>query len=137
MNILAIFVSALVYFIIGFLFHGPLFGKTWMRLANIVPTGNEKISDMYGQMFSNYIANVLTAFVLSGAIWIAFSSPIMGEITWYKGAIIAFWAWLGFVASGSSMEVIWMGRSKKLWLFEITSSLVGLMAMGIILAIWQ
>mgnify|MGYP003353537644 CR=1 FL=1 len=46
MEILPIILAALAIFVIGFLFHGPLFGKLWMKLADIHPTGNEKFKDM-------------------------------------------------------------------------------------------
>lgn len=134
---LVILVAAAVAFVLGFLWHGPLFGKTWMRLAGVRPTGNEKFTDMIPQMLLNYLANVVTATVMAGAFWIAFSSPLMGEATWFRGAIVAGWLWLGFNATSSSMDVIWMGRSKKLWLFELSSSLVSLAAMGAVLAVWR
>ncbi len=137
MNTLAIIVAALLAFIIGFLFHGPLFGKVWMKLANVHPTGNEKCADMMSQMCANFFSNLVMATVLSGVIWIAFTSPVMGEITWYKGVISAAWVWLGFVVTSSSMEVIWMGRSVKLWLFECVSWLVMLAAMGALIAVWR
>lgn len=137
MNIVAILVSALVCFIVGFLFHGPFLGKTWMKLAGITPTGNEKLKDMWKQMVWNYLANVLMAIVLSGVFWIAFTSPLMGDRTWFRGAIIAAWLWLGFIVASSSMDVIWMGRSYKLWLFEVVASLVAIMSMGAVLAVWQ
>jgi hypothetical protein len=137
MNILAILVAAFVAFVIGFLWHGPLFGKIWMRLENITPTGNEKFSDMWKQMVYNYIANIVMAFVISGTLMFAFSSPFMGELTWYRGAICGAWLWLGFVVTTSSMDVIWMKRSVKLWLFELSWWLVAMMAMGAILAVWQ
>lgn len=50
-NFVSVFIAAIVAFILGFLFHGPISGKLWMKLANIHPTGNEKMSDMYGKMF--------------------------------------------------------------------------------------
>lgn len=134
MNIVAILVAAAAAFIIGFLFHGPLFGKTWMRLANITPTGNEKLADMWGQMLANYAANAVMAAVMSGAFILIFNSSLMGAATWWRGAILGAWFWLGFVATTSSVEVIWMGRSKKLWLFDSASILVCMMAMGAILA---
>jgi len=137
MNILAILIAALACFVLGFLFHGPLFGKLWMKLANVTPTGNEKLSDMTGQMVWNYVVNVLMAFVLAGALWIAASSPLIGGLTWYKGAIIGAWLWLGFIAPSSSIEVIWMKRSFKLWLFEAVASLICTGVMGIILAVWR
>ncbi|MDQ5962250.1 MAG: hypothetical protein QG653_57 [Patescibacteria group bacterium] len=136
MNIVAILVSAGVAFIVGFLLHGPLGGKTWMRLANIRPTGNEKFSDMVPQMIWNYIANVITAFVMSGVLWMAFSTEAMGELVWYKGPIVAFWMWLGFHITATSMDVIWMKRSWKLWAYDGFSALLSLMAMGAVLTAW-
>ncbi len=135
-NILAILVAAAAAFIIGFLFHGPLFGKIWMRLANVTPTGKETFAGMKGQMFANYVANVVLAFVLSGAMWLVFASPLMGAISWYRGAVLGAWMWL-FVAAASSVEMIWMGRSKKLWLFDTVSLLTEVAVMGAILAAWQ
>ena len=141
-NFVAVLVAALANFIIGFLFHGPLFGKTWMKLANITPTGNEKFSDMIPQMVKNYLANVVCAFVLAGIyhqivlqnVLSSFSGAIGNDIL--GGMICAFWVWLGFIVTSSSMEVIWMKRSTKLWLFEMVSSLVSLLAMGAIIAVW-
>lgn len=122
-------------FVLGFLWHGPLFGKTWMRLANITPTGNEKLSDMQKQMLLNFLADIVLAGVLYGAIKVAVTSTLATNgVMWISGVIVAVFLWLGFVVAGSSPEVIWMGRSKKLWLFELSSSLVSLVAAGAILA---
>jgi hypothetical protein len=118
--------AAVVNFIIGFLFHGPLFGKLWMKLANIHPTGNEKFKDMVPQMVKNMIMNLICAYVLAVFITIAGKS-----IT--NGICIAILVWFGFIVTGSSMDVIWMGKSKKLWLFEVISSLVSLIAMGVLI----
>jgi len=139
MNIIAIVVAAVAAFIIGFLFHGPLFGKLWMRLADVHPTGNEKFSDMWGQMLLNLLANIVTAGVISLLFWILFSSPLMGPSAVsdaLRGAIWGAWVWLGFVVTSSSMEVIWMKGSVKLWLFECLASLVSFAAMGTIIAGW-
>jgi hypothetical protein len=134
-NLLAVLVAAVAYFIVGFLFHGPLFGKTWMRLANVVPTGNEKFSDMYGQMFWNLVANFVTAYVLAMVhLFVTTSSAVTTAGGVWCGMSTAFFLWVGFVVTGSSMEVIWMKRSFKLWLFEITSCLVGFLVMGAIIA---
>ena len=64
-NLVSVFLAAVVAFVLGFLFHGPLFGTLWMKLANIHPTGKEKMSDMYGQMFWNFVVNLVTAFVIA------------------------------------------------------------------------
>lgn len=128
-------VAAAANFIIGFLFHGPLFGKTWMKLANIHPTGNEKFANMVPQMVKNFLVNVLFAYVLSVFYLFAVTSPFMGGGA-PSGMIVAFWVWLGFIFTTSSIEVIWMGRSYKLWWFEAISSLVSCLAMGAIIGAW-
>lgn len=135
-SLVAVVVAAISAFILGFLFHGPISGKLWMKLADIHPTGNEKLSDMIPQMAWNFFVNLVTAFVLAGALWIAFSSSVVGPALWYKGSIIGAWIWLGFLVTSSSIDVIWMGRSIKLWLFEAVCSLIIMSVMGAILAAW-
>ncbi|MES2315790.1 MAG: DUF1761 domain-containing protein [Patescibacteria group bacterium] len=135
-NFVAVLVAALVNFIIGFLMHGPVMGKTWMRLANITPTGNEKFSGMIPQMVKNYIANVVFAYVLAVVYLFATTSPLMGGSGAWNGMVCAFWIWLGFVVTTTSIEVIWMKRSPKLWLFECFSSLVAILAMGAVIGAW-
>lgn len=134
-NFTAVVVAALVSFFIGFMFHGPLFGKLWMKLANIHPTGNEKFSDMIPQMLKNLLANIVCAYVLAMFIYLTASYyNNVGNVIGGMG--IAVWAWLGFVVTSTSMDVIWMGKSRNLWLFEVVSSLVCFVAMGAVLAAW-
>jgi hypothetical protein len=133
MNFLAILFAALACFVIGFLWHGPVLGKVWMKLANIKPTGKERFSDMVPQMLLNFLANLVTAFVLAGILWAAFQSPAMGDRTALRGLICGIWVWLGFIVTSSSIDVIWMGKSWKLWLYECASSLTCFAAMGAIL----
>lgn len=135
-NILSVFVAAAVAFVLGFLFHGPLSGKLWMKLANIHSTGNEKMSDMYGKMFWNFVVNVITASVMAMIFSLVFTSSLMGPATWFRGAIMGIWLWLGFLVTSSSIEVIWMGRSWRLWLFEAGCSLVVMATIGAIIASW-
>ncbi len=137
MTITIILVTALAVFINGFLWHGPMFGKLWMKLANIHPTGNEKLSDMYGKMFWNYVVNVITVGIMFLIFCIVFKSPMIGEVTWWKGILASLCVWFGFIFTGSSIEVIWMDKSWKLWLFECASSAVGFVIIGLILSIWR
>ena len=135
-NYLAVLVAAVVAFIIGFLLHGPISGKLWMKLANIHPTGNEKLSNMIPQMLLNLLANIISAYVLSVVYLFASTSPVMGGSGALNGIVCAFWVWLGFNVTATSMDVIWMGKSKGLWLFEAGASLIVFIAMGAIIASW-
>lgn len=136
-NYMAVFVAALAAFIIGFLMHGPVAGKLWMRLANIRMTGNEKMSDMYGRMLWNFLVNLVTAYALAVVYLFASTSAYAGGPSIVTGLMCGFLAWLGFLATATSIEVIWMGRSFKLWLFEFASSFIVMLAMGAIIAAFR
>ena len=105
-----------------------------MKLANIQPTGNEKFKDMIPQMLWNFLSNLVTAFVMAMIFSLVFTSSLMGPETYLRGAIMGIWLWLGFLVTSSSIEVIWMGRSYKLWLFEAGCSFVVMAVMGMIIA---
>lgn len=135
-NYLAVLVAAVVAFILGFLFHGPVSGKLWMKLADIHPTGNEKLSDMIPQMIWNLVSNIVTAAALAIVYLLVSSSPLLGNSAVHNGLITSFIIWLGFLVTSSSIDVIWMGRSVKLWLFEAGCSLIVMLAMGAIIAAW-
>ncbi|HTK33397.1 MAG TPA: DUF1761 domain-containing protein [Candidatus Paceibacterota bacterium] len=135
-NLFAVIVAAVVAFVLGFLFHGPISGKLWMKLANIHPTGNEKFADMVPQMLWNLLSNLVTAYVLAIVYLFASTSPFMGVTGAWGGIITGLWVWLGFLVTSSSIEVIWMGRTVKLWLFETVCSLIVMIAMGAIIGAW-
>jgi hypothetical protein len=136
LSIPAILVAALANFIIGFLMHGPIGGKLWIKLANIKPTGKEKLSDMIPQMVSNFIVNVVFACGLAVVIAIVASSPYGWSSGVVTGILCAVGVWFAFTVTVTAIDVIWSGKSYKLWLFECFSSLLCLVAMGAILGAW-
>ncbi len=136
-NILAVVVAAVVSFVLGFMFHGPLLGKVWMKLADIHPTGNEKFADMVPQMIWNMLANLVTAYVLAVMYLYASSSLFLGGPGAWTGIEVALWIWLGFLVTTTSIDVIWMGKKASLWLFEAGCSLVVMIAMGAIIGAWR
>ncbi|MBP7831679.1 MAG: DUF1761 domain-containing protein [Candidatus Pacebacteria bacterium] len=135
-NHLAVIVAAVAAFIVGFMFHGPLFGKLWMKLANVTPTGKEKFSDMYGQMLTNFVVYIITAYGFAVMYAFAFTSSLLWGATVKTGLVAAFVIWLGFLVTSSSMDVIWMKRSKKLWAFEAISSGAVMAVMALIISAW-
>lgn len=135
-NLAAAGMAAIAAFVMGFLAHGPVFGKLWMKLANVHPTGNEKLKDMIPQMSWNLLANFVTALVLSAMYSFTLLSPALGGSGIWRGVFLAVWVWLGFLITTTSIEVIWMGRMAKLWLFESAVSIVVMAVMGAIIAAW-
>jgi hypothetical protein len=135
-NFIAVSIAAVIAFVLGFLFHGPVTGKLWMKLADIHPTGNENFKDMIPQKLWNLLVQFITAFVLAVIILFASSSTYLDGSEVWKGVILAALLWFGFLVTSSSIEVIWMGRNYKLWLFEASCSLVVMVTMGAIIAGW-
>jgi hypothetical protein len=133
-NLRKVSIAAVAAFIIGFLIHGPVAGELWMKLANVHPAGNENFKDMIPQMLLNLLVQFVTAFVLAVIYSFASSSPYISEKGILGGVILAIWLWFGFLVPSSSIEVIWMGRDYKLWLFEVVSSLLVMATMGAIIA---
>ncbi len=129
-NFVAVLLGALAIFVIGFLFHGPVLGKLWMRLANIHPTGQEKFSDMAPQLVKNFTVNVL--FTLAFSAVFSLAAPALGGRTPLNAVKLALIVWAGFLSTTTSIEVIWMGRKPSLWLFEVFASLVSTVTMALI-----
>jgi len=122
----AVIAAAVVSFVIGFLWYGPLFGKTWMKLMNFSKDANMK-KGMAGKMVAHFIANIILTFVLAHVL------------AWTQAATIAsaagaaFLVWLGFFATTALGQVLWEGKSTKLYVLNVVYSLITLVVASAIL----
>jgi len=89
---------------------------------------------MYGKMFWNFVVNLVTAYALAVVYLFASTSTYTSGPSVWTGLICGFLVWLGFLATATSIEVIWMGKPFKLWLFEFASSFIVMLTMGAIIA---
>ena len=64
-NFWAVLVAALSSFVIGSLWYGPLFGKTWMKLNGLTDENLKEGLSIPAIMGINYAATVLAAFALA------------------------------------------------------------------------
>ena len=134
-NLVAVLVAAVAAFVLGFLLHGPILGKLWMKLADIHPTGNEKLSAMIPQMAWNMLSNIVTSYVLAIIYLFVSTSSYGSGAGVYTGIITALWVWFGFLLTSTSIEVIWMGKKAKLWMFDSVCSLIVMIIMGVIISV--
>jgi hypothetical protein len=140
LNIVAIVVAALVAFAIGFFWHGPLFGKVWMRLAGIQePSDEEKkkmMATMWQPMLMGVVSYVVMAFVLAHSIYYymeaTFTSP-----DWTVALSAAFWNWLGFVAVATVSPVLWEKKRWSYWAFGNAYFFVIMLVMSLIITYWR
>lgn len=137
-NYLAIFVAAIVIWIIGALWYSKvLFAKQWMALQG--RTEEQMRADAAG---SNMPLMLLQAFICSFLIaWVlAMVLTHMGDVGAYNaahGALAGFLAWLGFAGATSYATTLFSGRPKQLWLIDSGYNLVSFVLAGIILAVWR
>jgi hypothetical protein len=134
-NYLAILACGIVAMIVGFLWYGPIFGKSWARMMGINMDQKPPQSAMiksYGIMF---IGSLLMAFVLSHAL--IFASTYLHESGVSAGLQTGFWNWLGFIAPVTIGAVLWEKKPWTLWFITSGYYLVLLLIMGVILALWH
>ncbi|MDA9101373.1 DUF1761 domain-containing protein [Omnitrophica bacterium] len=128
-NLLAIFVAAVVGMIISMIWYAPsVFGKKWMVFLNIQPDQMEAERDRQGRTFIlAFLNTMIIAYVLEFML-VAINAQTYNDAFW-----IAVLAWAGFIATVLFGRVLW--ENKPLGLFNINAGyyLFVLIVMAIIL----
>ncbi len=135
MNYPAVLVAALASFMIGFMWHGPVFGKTWMSLMKITPAQMEKgkkemEKKMPLYMLLAFVQQLVTSFV------IAVLCTLTGVIDVASAVILAVLLWLGMIATTLLSGVLWEGRSVPLYLFNLAYNFVNILVITLIVGLW-
>jgi len=125
-NWLAIFIAAIVGFIVSWVWWGPLFGNAWMKLSGMKPSKDMK-KGMGSKMIIAFIAQVIMAWVLAMLI------SSVGVVSIMEGVILAFHIWLGFVATIGVGMVLWNGKPWGLFWINMIGWLVTLDLMAVVL----
>ncbi len=133
-NYLAVFASVVVMVVLGSLWYGPLFGKTWARLAGISMDRKPSSGEMAKLVGIMAIGSFFMAFVLAHSLVFAASYTQSSGIS--AGLMAAFWNWLGFIVPLTVSPVLWEKKPWSLFFLNSAYYLVGLCLMGTILAIW-
>ncbi len=134
MNYVSILVAAVAAFIIGWMWHGPLFGKIWVKLAGItVPTSMtpEVKKMMFTSMAWSFVMQLVTAFVMATLAGKLGLTDAMGAIT------LAFWAWLGFIVTSHINPVLWENKKIGAFYFGAVYHLVLLCVVSLIVVLWR
>ncbi len=131
-NYVAVLVCAIASMVIGSVWYGPLFGKTWTKLVGLTKEDLEKGKKTMPQTYSMmFVTSLITSFVLAVTISMA---PMPGMMTGITGA---FWVWLGFVAAVKYSDVLFEKKPLRLYFIEIGYYFVFLLVAGLILGSWM
>lgn len=134
-NLAAVLVAAAVAFIIGFLWHGPLFGKQWMTLMEIPQSKVDAMKaqgmgPMVPRMVAAYVQQCVIAFVVS---YLATMLAVTDAVSAIYFAVLL---WFGFIATVLLNTVLWEERKMNLYLFNVTYHLVTLIAITLVVVLW-
>ncbi len=131
-NYLAILVSAVASFALGYLRYGPLFGKQWMNMTGLGKNGMRKMKMKPAvSMILGFLSTLLTAYVLAMFVFFTQSTTIMSGIT------LGFWTWLGFIATTTLGSVLWENKPMKLYVLNNAHNLLSILTMSVILSVWR
>jgi Protein of unknown function (DUF1761) len=131
-NYLAVIVAAVVYWLLGAVWFGMIFGNQWMKLEHI---SEEQVASMKGAAVAvpyvvSFVFGLVIAFVLAQlCAW-------RNASTAARGASLGVLLWLGIVAPVTYTTNMYEMRPTNLFLINEGYVLVGLLIMGAILGAW-
>lgn len=129
-NYLAVFVSALAYWIFGALWYGLLFNKPWMALEQMTAERAGTMNPVLPYVIT-FVLNLLIAFVLAQICsWRSANSAA-------RGAALGILLWIGFVGPVTFTTYMYEMRPMELFAINEFYPLVGLCLMGAILGAWR
>jgi surface polysaccharide O-acyltransferase-like enzyme len=129
-NYLAVVVSAVVYWLLGGLWYGLLFGQRWMALENITVEQGRSMSSALPYIVT-FVLNLLIAYTLA-----QFCSWRNANTTG-RGAAIGVMLWVGIVGPITYTTYMYEMRPRELFAINEFFPLVGLCLMGAILGMWK
>jgi hypothetical protein len=128
-NHLAVFVSAIAFFLLGAVWYTFLFGHMWLQLTGAAekPVGN-MATPFIGAFILDWILGYVIAVALSRA-----ESPNMTR----QGIEFGAYVGLGVYGTMSLMNFLYEGRSFSLWAIDTAYVVLGMAIMGAIIGAWR
>jgi hypothetical protein len=129
-NYVAVFVSALAYWILGAVWYAVLFSKPWMALEHITDEQARSMNPVLPYIIT-FVLNLLIAFVLAQICsW-------RNANTAARGAAVGVLLWIGFLGPVTYTTYMYEMRPKELFAINEFYPLAGLCLMGAILGAWK
>ena len=128
-HILSILLAIVASFVVGFAWHGPLFGKQWMKYNKMTPPkkGEMKFSMMLPGLSANFVLVIVQSAVLGRTFQIV-SLANIGE-----ALLIATILWLPFTGLTIVNSYAWEGKRVGHMCLDAGYYLVSLWAISYVL----
>lgn len=130
-NHLAVWVSIVLQFVLGFLWYGPLFGEPWMKMVGLDMDTIMANPAGAGPWITNIISAVVSVYVLA---WL-FTK--LNTDTWVKGLWIGFLVGFSFVLLSTMTSNMFAKAPYGLAWITGGFTTVGLMVAGVVLGAWK
>lgn len=129
-NILAVVVSGIVYWLLGAVWFSMIFGKTW---GSELENHGVKISDsnMGGKFAGTFIMEVIVALGCAFLVWSIDTTNLIQAVKLGLGTGICF------AALPMMIAYTWESRPMKLVLIDVGYPIVGITVSMIILSLWR
>jgi hypothetical protein len=129
-NYPAVLVAAIAYWILGAVWYGVLFGKSWMVLEGMTEAQAKSMNPVLPYVIS-FLLNILIAYSLAQiCIW-------RNANTVGRGASVGVLLWIGFVGPITFTTYMYEMRPKELFAINQFYPLAGMVMMGAILGAWK
>jgi hypothetical protein len=137
-NMMAILVTVVATFFLGFIWYTPLFGKAWGKEMGYDPNMQPEKSVMLKGMVFMVIGNFFFAYVFAHNIAAWEFVPGMDEMGPTASALNAgIFTWLGFYLPGELGGTVWEKKSWKLFGINTGYHLASLLLAAFILTYWK
>ena len=131
-NWLAVVAAGVANMVVGYLWYGPLFGKMWKGLMGFTDESMKSMPvTMTMAMVWGFVASLVMAYVLARFAFVSGAIDVMGALT------LAFWVWLGFLATQSVGAYLWEGKPFKLFVLCAANQLISIALMAVVLVLWM
>lgn len=130
-HVLGVIGAIVASFVIGFLFHGPLFGKVWMSINDIKEPKPGEFK--FSMMIPGIIASIVMPFFQVAVLGRTFQIVALTGVI--QALLIATIIWFPFTALVLTNEYTWGGKSWKQIAFDCVYNLASVWAIAAI-AYW-
>ena len=132
-NFLALLVTAIVYWVLGSVWFGALFGKSWMAELEKHGTKIEKPATqvMVLKSILTFLMNLLLVFGIGFFVHLMSISTVLGAVK--LGLLIGF----SFSFTTLLIAYTWENKSLKLLLLDFGYTFIGIIISSVILTLWK
>ncbi len=128
-HVLAILVAIVATYVIGFIWHGPLFGKQWMKLNHMPPPKKNEMK--FSMMLPGLSANFVMVFAQAAILGRTFEILALPSVV--DALLIATIIAVPFTSLSIVNTNAWLGKPAKLTVLDVGHYLLGIWAVAAVL----